>query len=77
MRTIAHIRKTIFGVSQIEFAAIAGTTQASVSRWESNDQEPSHSEMARIRAAAIERGIQWDDRLFFDAPSIASTESAA
>lgn len=66
MNPIEHIRKQIFAVSQAEFAAIAGTTQASVSRWECGLLEPSHSEMARIRSAAIERGIPWADDLFFE-----------
>lgn len=73
MKAITHIRKHIFGLSQIEFAAIAGTTQASVSRWESGELEPSHSEMARIRSSAIEQGADWDDRLFFDAPPQSET----
>lgn len=73
MRPIEHIRKNVFEVSQSVFAEIAGTTQASVSRWETGEQEPGLEEMARIRAAARKRRIEWDDRWFFDAPAPAKS----
>lgn len=70
---IAHIRKQIFKVPQADFAVIAGTTQTSVSRWEKGEQVPDINEMERIRSAARERGIEWEDRWFFEASeSIAS-----
>jgi transcriptional regulator with XRE-family HTH domain len=69
MTPLEYIRKLIFKASQSAFGEIAGTTQASVSRWENGELEPGHSEMARIRAAANERGIDWDDRLFFELPT--------
>jgi DNA-binding transcriptional regulator YiaG len=69
MHPIEHIRKRIFDVSQTVFGEIAGTTQASVSRWESGEQHPDLNEMERIRAAARERGIAWDDRWFFEVPA--------
>ncbi|HSV24343.1 MAG TPA: helix-turn-helix domain-containing protein [Xanthobacteraceae bacterium] len=65
-KPIERIRKTIFDLNQEEFGKLAGTTQASVSRWETGQQEPSISEMERIRAAAVERGLPWDDRWFFE-----------
>jgi transcriptional regulator with XRE-family HTH domain len=66
---LLHIRKSILKISQQAMADIAGTTQASVSRWETGEQEPSLSEMGRIRDAALARGLEWNDRWFFDAPS--------
>lgn len=69
MRPIEHIRKKIFDVPQTVFGEIAGTTQASVSRWEQGTQEPSQSEMQRIRTAAAARGVDWNDRWFFEIPS--------
>jgi predicted transcriptional regulator len=69
MTPLENIRKNLFRVSQSAFGEIAGTTQASVSRWENGELEPGHTEMARIRSEAAERGIEWDDRLFFEAPS--------
>jgi len=63
-----YIRKHIFGVTQDAFAEIAGTTQASVSRWESGMLHPDRGEMARIRAAARQANIPWSDRWFFELP---------
>lgn len=67
MNAMKNIRKNVFSVTQAEFAAIAGVTQATVSRWESGIA-PSLSEMQSIRAAAYERGINWDDSWFFETP---------
>ena len=72
MLPIEHIRKVRFQVSQAVFATIAGTTQASVSRWERGIQAPDLDEMGRIRQGAVERGIAWDDRWFFEPPTEAS-----
>lgn len=77
MTPLQHIRKHLFKVSQSVFGEIAGTTQASVSRWESGEQEPDRSEMDRIRAAATERGITWDDSLFFEMPATSEAGEAA
>jgi predicted transcriptional regulator len=71
MRPIKHIRKSVLKISQAMLGEIAGTTQASVSRWETGELEPSLEEMARIRTAARDRGIEWDDRWFFETPASA------
>lgn len=76
MTPLEHIRKNLFDVSQSAFGEIAGTTQATVSRWEKQELEPGRAEMANIRSEAIRRGIAWDDRLFFEAPT-PSHEGAA
>lgn len=73
MNALKHIRKNVFAVTQAEFAVVAGVTQATVSRWE-NGVAPSLEEMQAIRSAASDRGIDWNDALFFDAPE---AESAA
>ncbi|CAH1657613.1 Transcriptional regulator with XRE-family HTH domain [Hyphomicrobiales bacterium] len=65
MSPMAHIRKSVFGVSQAHFAAIAGVSQATVSRWERFEWEPNRDELARIREEAMRRGIKWSDALFF------------
>lgn len=65
MNTIRHIRKNVFKVTQAEFSALAGVTQATVSRWE-NGVAPSLDEMRAIRVAASERKIRWDDAWFFE-----------
>lgn len=67
-----HIRTKVFALTQAEFAALAGVTQASVSRWE-NGVAPSLDEMRRIRDEAEKRNLEWDDRLFFEVPAVEPT----
>lgn len=73
MNAIKAIRKHVFRVTQIEFAAIAGVQQSSVSRWE-NGVAPTLDEMAAIRRAAAERGLPWTDEHFFTPASAPATE---
>lgn len=67
MNALQHIRKKVFGVTQQEFAAIAGVQQSTVSRWEKGVNAPTLDEMNRIRAAASSRKLKakWNDKLFF------------
>lgn len=65
MNSIQHIRKSIFVASQSEFAALAGVTQPTVSRWEAGSSEPTRAELDLIRSEAFRRGLAWDDGLFF------------
>ncbi|MCL2452080.1 MAG: helix-turn-helix domain-containing protein [Alphaproteobacteria bacterium] len=69
MHQIAHIRKFIFGLTQIEFSVVAGVSQGTVSRWETGELLPSLEEMSRIRAEAKVRSLAWDDSWFFELPS--------
>jgi transcriptional regulator with XRE-family HTH domain len=75
MNALRHIRKHVFQCTQTEFASLAGVGQASVSRWE-NGVEPSRDEMAAIRQAAVDRGLEWDDRWFFESPPSEVTPAA-
>jgi len=69
MSAIGHIRKNVLRVSQSELGAIAGVTQATVSRWEAGELNPDLRQMALIRAAARrKKGAGWKDALFFDPP---------
>jgi len=68
MSPLLHIRKNVLGVTQTEMAAIAGTRQATVSRWEAGELEPSRDQMQRVREAAAQRGIDWSDSWFFEPP---------
>lgn len=67
MNPIADIRKHRFGLSQTAFGALAGVSQATVSRWEKGELQPKHSELSRIRDAAHKVGIDWSDAWFFEA----------
>lgn len=71
MGPIEHIRKAVLKATQADLGAIAGVTQATVSRWESGEFGPSLDEMTRIRSEAISRGIEWSDGWFFAVPETA------
>lgn len=60
------IRTKAFGVTQVEMAGIAKVSQATVSRWESNQRDPSRVELAHIRTEARRRGLTWNDAWFFE-----------
>lgn len=57
----------MFQVTQSEMAEIAGTSQATISRWEAGATNPSLRHLRRIRAEALRRRLKWDDRLLFSA----------
>lgn len=69
MHPIEHIRRNILKLKQDEFAEIAGTSQGTVSRWETGGLEPDRSQMDRIRSEVFRRGLPWDDGWFFQAPA--------
>lgn len=66
MSQLRTIRRAVFGVTQTEFADIAGVSQPLVSRWEKGDRKPSLPDLRRIRAEALRRGIKWNDSWFFE-----------
>jgi hypothetical protein len=66
MNVIRHIRLNLFGMNtQGEFAVAIGVTQATVSRLEAGS-EITLTVAKSIRAAAKERGIEWDDALLYE-----------
>jgi len=70
MTPLLRIRKEVLDLTQQEMADIAGTTQATVSRWERGGSlEPSRDQMERIRAEAARQGKAWNDAWFFDVPA--------
>lgn len=76
MSTMHFIRTKIFKVNQIEFAAIVGVGQATISRWDQGKTSPDLANLQRIRAAAAQRGIPWDHSWFFDAAPIEKRSAA-
>jgi transcriptional regulator with XRE-family HTH domain len=68
MLPIAHIRQSVFKKTQAEFAALAGTSQATVSRWENGELTPDTGNLDRIRQAAQANNIDWNDSWFFVTP---------
>lgn len=81
MNAVEHIRKRVFKLKQAPFAAVAGVSQPTVSRWEEDQlpgSQPTRAEMDRIRSAALERGLDWDDSWFFQTfPDEEAAEGAA
>lgn len=66
MSPILQVRKRVFGISQAELAGIANTSQGTVSKWEAGELEPDREQLALIRSAARERGLEWSDAWFFE-----------
>lgn len=63
-----YIRKHVFGeLTQSAFGALLGYSQAHIHRWESGEKI-SREGQERIRALARTRGIDWDDKWFFEVP---------
>lgn len=67
MNQLCRIRLEVFGATQEEMATIAGVSQATVSRWEAGQMQPTLRRLKRIRAAAQARRLKWNDRWFFAA----------
>lgn len=69
MNPMHHIRINVLKVTQKRLSEIAGCTQATVSRWERGELEPSRDELQRVRQYAKSRGLRWKDSLFFEVPA--------
>lgn len=69
MHAVAHIRKNVLGINQAALAAIAGVTQATVSRWERGELSPDLQQLAAIRAEVKNRRLKWDDAWLFEIPA--------
>ena len=70
MNSLRHIRKQVFGVTQMAFGGIVGVTQATVSKWEKGKLQPGLRELALIREAADAQGLPWEDSWFFAPPNL-------
>lgn len=74
---IRMIRRCVLKASQSELAALASTSQGTVSRWENGELAPDLNQMAAIRDAARARGIKWRDEWFFNPAAIPEKRKAA
>jgi transcriptional regulator with XRE-family HTH domain len=68
MNSIRHIREKVLGLTQTQLALLTGVTQGTVSRWETGKLEPTLDELRKMREAAQDKGVEWNDAWFFDAP---------
>lgn len=69
MSIIKRLREQHLKIKQADLAKIAGVNQATVSRWERGELEPSLGQVAAIRQHAISIGIAWDDAWIFEPAS--------
>lgn len=69
MNAMKHIRTDVLSLTQAEMAAIAKASQATVSRWETGELEPTRDHLAAIRDEAKRRRLKWNDALFFEGPT--------
>jgi transcriptional regulator with XRE-family HTH domain len=70
MNPARYIRTNVFGLdSQYVFADILGYKQATISRFETGVAPISAGAQRRIRQAAKDRGLKWDNNWFFEVPA--------
>jgi DNA-binding transcriptional regulator YiaG len=71
---LTHIRGNLFQMTQVQFAAVLGVDQSTVSRWEQGKLDPGLKDLRKIRALARnkkraeewkKRGIEWSDGFLF------------
>lgn len=68
MNTTRHIRVTVFGMTQSDFASATGIAQSTLSRWE-NGAEPDLEGVRKMRSTAHRLKLEWDDSWFLvDSP---------
>ena len=65
MNPIKFIRSEVLGLNQHELAAVAGVSQATVSRWESGELHPGFMEMVKMRDEAERIGKPFEVSVFF------------
>lgn len=70
MQPIEFVRRSIFKLTQSDFAAICDVRQSTVSRWETGSTFPDIQQLGKIREEARRRNINLPDNVFFDAPSM-------
>lgn len=67
MTPVEYIRTQVFGMTQAALANVLNTTQASISRWESQGYFPPEAQ-SKVREMARAKGLGWSDSWFFEVP---------
>ena len=67
MSPAKHIRKLILRMTQEQLGNALSAAQSTVAYWDKTGRFPS-CKQAVIRQLAKEKGIDWDDRWFFEPP---------
>lgn len=65
---IRFVRKSVFGATQHDLAAIGEVSRSRVSRYESGDEDPPYRFLSKLRAEAIRRGLPFNADWFFAPP---------
>jgi transcriptional regulator with XRE-family HTH domain len=73
---LTRIRKAILQLSQQQMADVAGTSQATVSRWEKGELEPDRSQIAAILEYARGKGILLCPSDFFGVSDICGQDQS-
>jgi hypothetical protein len=60
-----RIRNEVFRTTQEVIGAIANVTGSKVSRWESGEIAPDLTEIAKLRAFAVQHQLRWRDEMIF------------
>jgi transcriptional regulator with XRE-family HTH domain len=68
MTPVAHIRRHVLGMTQVELAAALKVSQPTVCRWERQGLFPAEYQR-RVRELANAAGLTWSDSWFLDAPA--------
>lgn len=69
MHPIRYVRTHVFKLTQTQFAEVIGVRVATISNWELNREQPLVDKLSRIRQAAADRGLPWNDSWFFEVPA--------
>jgi transcriptional regulator with XRE-family HTH domain len=72
MTPVAHIRRRVLKMTQVQLAAALKVSQPTVCRWERQGLFPAEYQR-RVRALARAAGLPWSDSWFLDAPHAAAS----
>lgn len=71
MTTIRKIMEAL-GINQVETARITGKSQAAVSKWVHGHHDMTVSDLQKLHAEFVRRGIEWRDEFWTIKPDEAA-----